>query len=148
VILIPACGVSRYDDGHSRYDVDCGLAAGHRAWGHAMSELEHLPLTERIRKAEYFARELSEHLRQSYLPRLAELRSSSKVFDPELVSDQQMLDRMLAVLQTDEFAQDVYQKLKLHLTSIQAEMVGVLEGAAKADDHSDPDSRSETTTAE
>ena len=91
-----------------------------------MTDLEHLPLTERLKNAEYYARELSEHLRQSYLPKLGNLRSASKVFDENLVSDQGMLDCILAVLQSDEFARDVYGKLRAHLQSIHDEMMGVL----------------------
>ena len=87
-----------------------------------MTELNHVPLAERLKKAEYLARELSEHLTQAYLPRLAELRGSSKIFDEELVSDQQMLDQIQAVLQSDEFATDVYQKLTVYLESIREEM--------------------------
>lgn len=93
-----------------------------------MAEMEHMPLSERMKKAEYFARELSEHLRQSYLPRLGDLRSSSKVFDKNEVSDQQMLDRIQNVLQADEFAGDVYQKLNMHLEIIRAEIQEVVLG--------------------
>ena len=41
------------------------------------------PLVERLHKAEHIARELSEHLRQAFLPKLHDLRSASKVFDPD-----------------------------------------------------------------
>ncbi len=87
-----------------------------------MTELNRVPLAERLKKAEYLARELSEHLTQAYLPRLAELRSSSKIYDETLVSDQQMLDEIQAVLQSDDFAVDVYQKLTAYLESIREEM--------------------------
>lgn len=89
----------------------------------------HMPLSERLKKAEYYARELSEHLRQSYLPKLADLRTSSKVFDETVVSDQQMLDRIQNVLQADEFASDVYDKLNMHLEIIRDEMQQVVLGA-------------------
>ena len=42
---------------------------------------ENFPLVERFHKAEYLARELSEHLRQAFLPKLSSLRHASKVFD-------------------------------------------------------------------
>ncbi len=85
-----------------------------------------LPLVERFKKAEYLARELSEHMRQAYLPKLAELRSASIEFDVEVVSDQQMLDRMLAVLEAEDFAADVYAKLRTYLVSIRTEMTPLL----------------------
>ena len=98
-----------------------------------MTDLKHMPLSERLKKAEYYARELSEHLRQSYLPKLGDLRSSSKVFDETVVSDQQMLDRIQGVLQADEFAVDVYQKLNGHLEIIRDEMQqNVLSGDTDA----------------
>ena len=87
-----------------------------------------MPLSERLRKAEYYARELSEHLRQSYLPRLRDLRSASKVFDEVEVSDQQMLDRMRNVLQADEFASEVYATLNTHLEIIRDEMQQFVHG--------------------
>ena len=93
-----------------------------------MADVEHMPLSERIKKAEYYARELSEHLRQSYLARLGDLRTSSKVFDADLVSDQQMLDRIQSVLKADAFATEVYEKLKLHLEVIRQEMQEVVLG--------------------
>ena len=94
----------------------------------AMTKLEHLPLSERLRKAEYYARELSEHLRQTYLPTLGLLRVASKVFDENEVSDQQMYDRIQNVLQADEFAGDVYRKLNAHLAIIREEMQEIVSG--------------------
>lgn len=80
---------------------------------------DNLPLVERVNKAEFFARELSEHLRQAYLPRLAKLRSSSKRLDPAEVSDQTMFDEMSAVMKADEFAADLFTRLTEYLDSIQ-----------------------------
>jgi len=94
-----------------------------------MTDLNRIPLAERLKTAEYLARELSEHLSQAYLPRLAELRSSSKIYDENLVSDQQMLDQIQAVLKSDEFAVDVYQKLAQYLESIREEMQHLILGA-------------------
>ena len=93
-----------------------------------MADLQHMPLSERLSKVEYYARELSEHLRQSYLPKLGDLRSASKIFDENEVSDQQMLDRIQNVLQADEFAGDVYRKLNAHLEIVRDEMEHVVSG--------------------
>ncbi len=62
------------------------------------AEIENLPLGDRLKKADYLARELSEHLTQAYLPKLTELRAATKIYDAEEVSDQQILDHTLAVL--------------------------------------------------
>ena len=93
-----------------------------------MSELRDMPLSERFRRAEYYARELSEHLRQSYLPRLRDLRSASKIFDEDKVTDQQMFDRIRNVLEADRFTDDVYRKLKAHLEIIRDEMQEIVSG--------------------
>ena len=88
--------------------------------------LDTLPLKERIKKAQYLSRELSEHLVQAYLPRLSELRTSTKEFNVDVVSDQQVLDRTTAVLQAEEFTQKLHEKLRRYLTSIQSEMEPML----------------------
>ena len=87
---------------------------------------ENFPLVERFHKAEYLARELSEHLRQAFLPRLSALRHASKVFDPEQVSDQEMFDKMTAVLSAEDFASDVFDKLIVYLRSIEKETKGIM----------------------
>jgi hypothetical protein len=82
---------------------------------------EQFPLVERFHKAEYLARELSEHLRQAFLPKLHDLRAASKIFDPAEVSDQEMLDRMTAVLAAEDFAAEIFEKLAAYLRSIERE---------------------------
>ncbi len=82
---------------------------------------EDIPLVERFHKAEYLARELSEHLRQAFLPKLSELRHSSKVSDVTEVTDQTMLDRMNAVLNAEDFASDIFERLIQYLRSIERE---------------------------
>lgn len=91
---------------------------------------EDFPLVERFHKAEYLARELSEHLRQAFLPRLSELRKASKVVDADVVTDQTMLDKSTALLTADDFALDIFERLILFLQSIEREtkeIIGVKE---------------------
>ena len=85
-----------------------------------------LPLVERINKAEHFARELCEHLQQAFLPKLLDLRSSSKKLDPEVVSDQTMFDQMSSVVKAEQFATDIYARLILYLESIRKDANDVL----------------------
>jgi hypothetical protein len=87
---------------------------------------DNLPLVERVNKAEFLARELSEHLKQAYLPKLAQLRSSSKRLDPEEVSDQTMFDQMSVVVNAEEFASDLCTRLMKYLQSIQKDAKTVL----------------------
>lgn len=97
-----------------------------------MSDFERItdmPLVDRLSKANYLTRELSEHLRQAYLPRLGDLRKASKHFDPKDVSDQRILDHTLAVLQADEFTDELYGKLNICLHSIRDEMERLLHGS-------------------
>lgn len=88
--------------------------------------LEDMTLQERLKKADYLTRELSEHLRQGYLPKLAALRSAAKVYDPKDVSDNQILDLTLAVLEAEEFTDRLHRKLGAYLGSITEEMRGML----------------------
>ena len=90
------------------------------------SSLSHLTLQERLKQADYLTRELSEHLRQAYLPKLAALRSLAKVYDPHEVSDNQILEHSLAVLEAEKFTDDLYLKLRTYLDSISEEMSPIL----------------------
>ena len=82
---------------------------------------DNFPLVERFHKAEYLARELSEHLRQAFLPKLAQLRQTSKIMDAAEVTDQTMLDNMNAVFAAEDFASDIFEKLIRYLRSIEKE---------------------------
>jgi len=87
---------------------------------------DNLPLVERVSKAEYYARELCEHLQQAYLPKLAQLRSSSKRLEVEEVSDQTMFDQMSAVVNAEQFASNLFMRLINYLESIQNDAHDVL----------------------
>lgn len=103
-------------------------------------DADNLPLVERFHTAEYLARELSEHLRQAFLPKLSDLRSASKVYDPEQVTDQAMFDKMSSVLQAEEFATDVFGKLSRYLESIErdlAKLYGLPSEVAAEEDESE-----------
>lgn len=89
-------------------------------------EIENLPLGDRLKKADHLARELSEHLRQAYLPKLMDLRGAAKIYDADEVSDQQVLDHTLAVLQAEKFTAELYNRLRLYLDSIRTEMSPLL----------------------
>lgn len=91
---------------------------------------DNFPLVERFHKAEYLARELSEHLRQAFLPKLAQLRQASKIMDAAEVTDQTMLDNMNAVFAAEDFASDIFEKLIRYLRSIEKdtnEIMGISE---------------------
>jgi hypothetical protein len=91
---------------------------------------DNFPLVERFHKAEYLARELSEHLRQAFLPKLAQLRQASKIMDAAEVTDQTMLDNMNAVFAAEDFASDIFEKLIRYLRSIEQdthEIMGISE---------------------
>ena len=70
--------------------------------------------------------------RQAFLPKLSDLRSASKIYDPESVTDQAMMDKMTSVLQAETFANDVFGKLSAYLVSIERDL-GRLYGAAVSD---------------
>ncbi len=80
-----------------------------------------VPLAERFQIAQYLRRELSEHLRQAFLPKFSDLRHASKVADVSEVTDQEMFDKMTAAIQADEFAAQLFGKLFRYLDSIERE---------------------------
>ena len=82
---------------------------------------EDLPLVERCRHADSQARELAEHINQSLIPQLTSLRQSSKVLDSEVVTDQEMLDRMQDVLSSADHAAWLQSTLDALLESIEQE---------------------------
>ena len=86
-----------------------------------------LTLTERLRKAQYLARELTEHLTQAYLPKLNALKTATREFDPKKVSDQQVYDRTKAVLEADDFAANIHTRLDAYMNSIRREIVQLLD---------------------
>ncbi len=90
------------------------------------TSLDDLTLKERLKKARYLSRELCEHLVQASLPILAELRVASKEFDVKKVSDQQVFDRTVAVLQAEEFTDELHVRLARYLESIRSEMEALL----------------------
>lgn len=94
--------------------------------------ISEIPLKERLKKADYLARELSEHLTQAYLPKLSKLRVAAKELDPDVVSDQQVLDCTLAVIQAEEFTADLYKELRTYLESIKTDTQEILFGGKNA----------------
>lgn len=89
--------------------------------------LENMPLVDRLKLANYLTRELSEHLKQTYLPCAAALRTASRHMDPEDVSDQEVLDRTLSMLEAEDFTADLYKRLTDCLQSIRSDMRDILQ---------------------
>ncbi|MCA9061206.1 MAG: hypothetical protein KDA85_21985 [Planctomycetaceae bacterium] len=84
------------------------------------------PLAERFHKAEHLARELSEHMRQGFVPRLLDVRAASKVYDPAEVSDQAMLDKLNAIQASHEFTEQLTRQLLSYLESIREDTRSLL----------------------
>lgn len=87
---------------------------------------QNVPLVERFHRAEHLARDLSEHLQQSLLPKISALRHAAKVHDVSAVSDQEMLDHMTAFTEAEAFASGVHDKLRAYLLSIEQETRRIL----------------------
>ncbi|GDX90893.1 MAG: hypothetical protein ACK5TG_07380 [Planctomyces sp.] len=87
---------------------------------------QNVPLVERFHRAEHLARELSEHLQQSLLPRISALRHAAKVHDAAQVSDQEMHDHMSAFTESEAFASGIHEKLRAYLLSIEQETRRIL----------------------
>ena len=89
-------------------------------------ELQNMTLSERLKKADYLTRELSEHLRQGCIPKLSTMIRASRESDAAVVSDQQILDHTLGVLEANDFADGLYKQLRDCLDSIRHEMQPLL----------------------
>lgn len=85
-----------------------------------------LPLAERFLICQMLVRELNEHMRQTFLPRLSALRHASKEPDVDVVTDQEMLDRMTTAVQADEYTQRLFDYLMRCLQSIEIETRSML----------------------
>ena len=89
-------------------------------------DLKRMTLVERLKKADYVSRELSEHLRQASLPKLTGLIRACREYDVTAVSDQQILDRIHAVFEADEFADKLFVQLRALLDSIREDVEPML----------------------
>lgn len=88
--------------------------------------LDDMPLVDRLKRANYLTRELSEHLKQAYLPSAAALRTASRHLDVADVSDQEVLDCTLSMLEAEDFTADLYKQLTDCLQSIRVDMKDIL----------------------
>jgi hypothetical protein len=98
-----------------------------------MSEqaLEDQSLRERLGHAEQLLRELSEHLAQSFLPKLKranELLDASSGEDGSEVADSTIRSAMAAVVQSDHFTQTLINSLDPYLRSIEHEVRRIRDG--------------------
>lgn len=98
-----------------------------------MSEqaLEDQSLRERLGHAEQLLRELSEHLAQSFLPKLKranELLDTSGGEDGSEVADSTIRSAMVAVVQSDKFTQQLINSLDPYLRSIEREVRRIRDG--------------------
>lgn len=89
-------------------------------------DLKRMTLVERLKKADYVSRELSEHLRQASLPKQTGLIRACREYDVTVVSDQQVLDRIQAVFEADEFAEQLFDQLRALLDSIREDVEPLL----------------------
>ncbi len=88
------------------------------------------PLAERFLVSQMLVRELNEHMRQTFLPRLSALRHASKEPDVDVVTDQEMLDRMKTAIEADEYTERLFDYLMRCLQSIEDEtrsMLGIVD---------------------
>ena len=98
-----------------------------------MSErpIEELSLREQLGHAEQLVRELSEHINQSFLPKLrtaSELvRSNSATSERADVPDSTVRSAMAALIKSDDFTQTLIDKLDPYLRSIHQGVERILE---------------------
>ncbi len=98
-----------------------------------MSEraIEDQSLRERMGHADQLLRELSEHLNQSFLPKLraaSDLVRSGSV-ERDDIADSTVRNAMSALIKSDNFTQTLIDKLDPYLSSIHKGVEQVLEGS-------------------
>ena len=93
--------------------------------------LEDQTLREQILHAEQLVRELTEHLSQSFLPKLraaAELvQSYQNSVERDEIADPTVRNSVALLLASDEFGQSLIEKLDPYLSSIQKGVEKVVE---------------------
>ena len=98
--------------------------------------IDQMTIREVLSATELLARELSEHLQQSFLPKVKELnrsvRSYAKPDERALVSDATVRIQSRQVLESDAFSQQLYAKFKDYLAACDS-------GADRAEMESRPD---------
>ncbi|HTI50812.1 MAG TPA: hypothetical protein VL475_07670 [Planctomycetaceae bacterium] len=84
--------------------------------------IEQLTLRELFGGSERLVRELTEHLEQSFLPRLRAaddlVRSYNKPAERNEIPDTTVRSRIAALLGSDDFSQRLFTRLERHLTAI------------------------------
>ena len=89
-----------------------------------MSErpIEQLTLRELFTDAEMLCRELTEHLEQSFLPRIRAVeqvvRNHNKREEREEIADATVRSRTAALLGSDDFSQQLFSRLEGYLAAI------------------------------
>jgi hypothetical protein len=84
--------------------------------------IEQLTLRELFGGSERLVRELTEHLEQSFLPKLHAavdvVQSHSRAAERDEIPDSSVRSRMAALLASDDFSQKLFDRLDRHLTAI------------------------------
>lgn len=84
--------------------------------------IEQLTLRELFTNAEWVVRELTEHLEQSFHPKLQALqemvKSYAKAEERDQTPDSTVRTQVAAVLSSDDFSAALFEKLEKHLEAI------------------------------
>ncbi|MCA9112770.1 MAG: hypothetical protein KDA52_22650 [Planctomycetaceae bacterium] len=95
----------------------------------AGGSLHNLSLRDKLKDVEKLTRELSDHLGRGFIPKVQSLRRlSRRATHPDQrdsVSDAAIRESVAAVLKSDEYAQELCQKTRDYLRSIQADVDGM-----------------------
>ncbi|RPI91028.1 MAG: hypothetical protein EHM42_00475 [Planctomycetaceae bacterium] len=96
-------------------------------------EIEDQSLRERIVHADQLVRELGEHLKQSFLPRLQRVadlvQSYQNSAERDEIADSTVRNAVAVLLKSDDFSQSLIDKLDPYLSSIQKGVEKVLQGS-------------------
>lgn len=95
--------------------------------------IEELSLREQLGHAEQLVRELSEHINQSFLPKLRTagdlVRGSQTSAERNDIPDSTVRSAMAALIKSDDFTQSLIDKLDPYLRSIHKGVERILESS-------------------
>lgn len=99
----------------------------------AMSDsIDAMTLQEKVKKSEVLVRELIEHLELGFLPKLKKLHKLSRVGKSrsqlEDIADLTIRNHVSQMLESEQFTEDLFEKLSTLTTALEKDMNDVLYG--------------------
>ena len=94
--------------------------------------IEGMTLQDKVKKTDVLVREIMEHLELGFLPKIKSLQKISRVgrsqSQLEEIGDLTLRNHVAQVLESEQFTEELFEKLSVLTKAIQADMNDVLYG--------------------